>query len=121
MGPEDVETTLDAFIDFSHYTGLSYSPDKTRILSSSNIKDATITKWQQKYSILAKNINNQLEFLGYLFSLNNDHDLKNQQFKICTEIFLKNLNRSKQLPITALGREVFGCTYLSSANSARTF
>ena len=55
-----------------------------------------------------------MEFLGYFFSLKNDHDLKQQKLKICTEILKNNLNRSKQLPITALGREVFGRTYLSS-------
>ena len=62
--------------------------------------EETKTKWQDKYGIMTKNINNQVEFLGYFFSLKNDYDLKKQQLKICTEILKNNLNRGKQLPIT---------------------
>ena len=47
--PEDVEGTLNIFIEFSHFSGLSYAPGKTRILTNSITNETTNNKWQENF------------------------------------------------------------------------
>ena len=69
---------------------------------------------------LDKNINVDIEFLGYKMSLKtNEIELASDALKIVSEKMQTNMTRSKQLPFTIVGKEIFTRTYISSVANYR--
>ena len=111
---KDIAKAFEVFKRFASFSGLNISPEKTKLTTNMDITDE-VRLFLIQLGFLEKNINVIIEFLGYKMSLKtNEIDLASDALKVVSEKMRINMTRSKQLPFTIIGKEIFTRTYISS-------